>query len=168
MSDLDILLPDHPTTVSGVPIVVRELRFAQTLRISMLMAPIIDRLAELCGEGAIDSTQLDAALCEAPEAWLNFMSLATGQPAEWIESLSDTDGRCLQMLTLERNMRFFVQRLLLTLELRKQQAASSINSTALQDGMDKIPSNSPSGSPSARSSDSTLPSSGASAISAPT
>lgn len=169
MSDLDILLPDQVVTIAGKELTIRELTFAQTLRLSQAMAPIIDMLADLCESDEVSPTLMEAALCAQPDAWISFMAQASGQSVAWVESLSDTDGRALQMLTLERNRRFFVQRLLLAVELRKrQQAPSSTSSTDLPAGMAQTLSSSASGSPSDRSSASTLPSSDASTISAPT
>lgn len=170
MDDLDILLPDQTVTIDGQPVTVRELRFAETLRIGPVMAPIIDMLidADIDGEEVMRPELFDAALCAHADAWISFIALACRRSPEWVETLSDTDGRLLQMAAVERNRSFFVQRLLLAVELRKRAAASSTGSTPSPDGTAPTRPSSPSDSLSDRSSASTPQSAGAAIISGPT
>lgn len=113
-SDLDILYPDRELKLSGETITVRELAFAQTLRMEASMAPLIQAFIDLPteGDGERVTAQLWALFGEHAHAWIGFMAAACGKSRDWVEQLSDADGRTLSMTVWSVNAAFFTRRVI--------------------------------------------------------
>lgn len=113
-SEIDILYPERVLTVAGEVITVRELAFAQTLRMESAMAPMIQAFIDLPvdDDGERVTAQLWTLFGEHAGAWIGFVASACGKPREWVENLSDADGRELTMTVWSVNAAFFTRRVI--------------------------------------------------------
>ena len=111
-SEIDILYPDRVLTVGGEIVTVRELAFAQTLRLEAAMGPLIRAFIELPEGDEPITARFEALFGEHAQAWMGFMATACDKPRDWVEQLSDADGRVLSMTVWSVNAAFFTQRVL--------------------------------------------------------
>lgn len=113
-SEIDVLYPERVLTLAGEEITVRELAFAQTLRLEAAMAPMIQAFIDLPvdDDGERVTAQLWILFGEHAQAWIGFMATACGKPREWVEQLSDADGRALTMTVWGVNAAFFTRRVI--------------------------------------------------------
>lgn len=113
-SELDILYPERVLTLAGETVTVQELSFAQTLRLEASMAPLIQAFIDLPvdGDGEQVTAQLWTLFGEHAQAWIGFVATACGLPREWVEQLSDADGRALSMAVWSVNAAFFTRRVI--------------------------------------------------------
>lgn len=130
-AEIDILYPDRVLTLAGEQITVRELAFAQTLRLEAAMAPLIQAFVELPTEEAGESAagQFAELFGAHAHAWIGFMALACGKPREWVEQLSDADGTTLSMTVWGVNSAFFTRRVL-TQMVTRHAATTAVSGTA--------------------------------------
>ena len=122
--DADILFGDRATvevaggkglSLAGEAVEVRELRWAEGMRLMPVLAPILADVRRLLDPGAADSAvdeaaQIESMLSDHPDAWLALCCAATGRDAAWVDSLSDQDGLTLQTAAWELNAPFFMRR----------------------------------------------------------
>lgn len=109
-------------SLGGEAIEVRELRWAEGMRLMPVLAPILADVRRLLSpadaETAPDeAAQIEAMLSDHPQAWLALCCAATGRDAAWVDSLSDQDGLTLQTAAWELNAPFFMRRPILAAAL---------------------------------------------------
>ena len=107
--DLEVRGPD---TGEPVMLTVREFRFREGLEAQVIARPLIGaiaRLAEQIGEGGegLDTVAVDAVIGEHAGVWLALIARACSREVEWLERLSDAEGRELTLVMWEVNGRFF-------------------------------------------------------------
>ena len=105
-----------PDTGEPVMLTVREFRFREGLEAQALARPLIGaiaRLAEQIGEGGegLDTVAVDAVIGEHAGVWLALIARACSREVEWLERLSDAEGRELTLAMWEVNGRFFIERI---------------------------------------------------------
>ncbi len=111
--DADILFGDVATvTIAGEPIEVRELRWADGMRVMPQIAPIVESVRQLINdrEDGDDSDRLMDLLTQNADAWQALICASTGRSADWVASLSDQDGLTLQAAAWRANSAFFMRR----------------------------------------------------------
>jgi len=140
-NELDALLPDSDIEIRGEAITVTEITFIQSLPLEPVIQPMIDDLAELFigddsrDDGAAVSYQAMASVFGShAELLLRMLSLATGKPRDWIESLSDADGQLLTMTFWQVNKDFFTRRLVI-----ETMAGKLKHKDAVPDGAASLP-----------------------------
>ena len=111
--ELGTLLPDQTVTlpVSGEEVEVREFRFAEGLRVTREVRPLIDHLRSLAAAGEVEDTDTLRLVEDHPEEWQTIIAHATGQDRAWVEGLHDEDGLTLAVAAWEVNSGFFMRRL---------------------------------------------------------
>ncbi|WP_020164718.1 DUF6631 family protein [Methyloversatilis discipulorum] len=118
-TDLDVLVQavDEPLNVGGKTITVRPIRvkvlsrFAQAvLPLAQAFAPVIDGKADLTQISLKDLNLQDLIVWHASDVILA-VSLATGEPEEWVGELDPAELIQVAAEVLAVNMNFFVQRL---------------------------------------------------------
>jgi hypothetical protein len=122
VEDAEILFPDETLELSGEQVTVREYRYLEGLRASVVARPILAGLRELieaCEGREIDPEALDELIGEHAEAWVGLIALATGRDPQWIKSLSDGDGLNLSLAFWRVNGPFFTRRLVIAGALRQ-------------------------------------------------
>jgi hypothetical protein len=102
-------------SLAGEQVLVRELRWAEGMRLMPVLAPILADVRRLMDPArpesqADEAVQIDAMLSAHPDAWLALACAATGRDAAWVEALSDEDGLTLQTAAWELNAAFFFRR----------------------------------------------------------
>ena len=113
-----IILPDRDLTIADpdgatVTISVQEYRFREGLRAQSVGRDLIEALAVLSEDTrAFTASAIQCALGDHADAWLELCAMATGQPTEWIERLSDTDGTAISLAVWDVNQSFFLGRML--------------------------------------------------------
>ncbi len=133
--DADILFPDATLTVAGEDITVRELTFAQGLKLGGIARPLIDSMADLfAADDEPAYSNLAEVFAEHDGIVMQLLSAATGKDEAWLQQLSDSDGQALLMTLWSVNQDFFIRRLVTrSMEKAQQQraaATASANSTA--------------------------------------
>ena len=113
--DVDLTVTD-PDTGEAVDLTVREFRFREGLECQVIARPLIAALARLAGgigEGGegLDTVTVDAVIGGHADIWLTLISRACACEVEWIERLSDAEGRALANAMWEVNGHFFVGRI---------------------------------------------------------
>jgi hypothetical protein len=109
LHELNVLLPDRTLTLAGEEITVREFRFAESLELAPLAAPIIADLASMAtADEAPAGSALFAVLGVHQEAFLELVARSIGRPRAWIEGLSRKEGRALALTFWEVNADFFL------------------------------------------------------------
>lgn len=109
--DLAIMFPDRQAVIAGVTVTMREYRWVEGLRLQLLTAPLVERLADLAQQGRLaDAVAHESLFADHAEALPLLISTACDQPLEWVESLSDRDGRNLRLLWWTVNLPFFSTR----------------------------------------------------------
>lgn len=112
-AEIEVLYPERSVTIAGELVTVRELAFAETLRLEPEMAPLVRAFIELPADDEEQQTSQFAQLFGAhAHAWMGFMATACGKPREWIEHLPDEAGRMLSMLVWTVNSSFFTRRVI--------------------------------------------------------
>lgn len=134
MSDAEILFGDEGTvTISGEPVAVRELRWAEGMRAMPKLAPIVEAVRNLVANGDSDADQFSALLTDNPDAWQALICASTGREPDWVASLSDQDGLTLQAAAWRANAAFFMRRPMLAAvmaEMMRLPASSPTSSEA--------------------------------------
>lgn len=125
--DEDVLFPDSFVSVGGASIrvahvpmqreevLVRELTFGQTMSMERFAAPIIASIAEVLDSSAddvaVDWGAVVAAISKHPDEFKALICASTGKPVEWLDSLTDRDGRRVVVTFMKVNWDFFIDRL---------------------------------------------------------
>lgn len=113
-NDAEVLDPDQELTLNGVTIVVKEFRMMQGMKVAARVKGLLKAMGALFVESedaGID--ELSDLLVSREDEFLFLLSESTGQPAEWIQGLSDADGQTLLMTFWTVNKTFFINRLLI-------------------------------------------------------
>ena len=123
VDEVAVLFPDVEVTVTDpetgepVALTVREFRFAEGLRAQALARPLIAALAALAAreaarEGAadIDALEIQAAIGEHGDLWLDLAALATGREASWLGRLRDADAQEVTAAMWQANALFLMRR----------------------------------------------------------
>ena len=127
--DLETLFPDADLILNGEPVTVREYRFLDGLKVAAmaqsLMAGLADLFLEETAPEAFDFAALEAVFGSMPGLLVELLSISTGKPQAWIETLSDDDGHTLMMTWWRVNSGFFVRRLAAPLVARQRANAQA-------------------------------------------
>lgn len=111
VDDLAIQFPDRQAVIAGVTLTMREYRWVEGMRLQLLTAPIVERLADLAEQGRLgDAAAHESLFADHADALPLLIGTACDQPLEWVESLSDRDGRNLRLLWWTVNLPFFSTR----------------------------------------------------------
>lgn len=109
--DVAILFPDRQATIAGVAVTMREYRWVEGLRLQALIAPIVEQLANLTEQGRLTEVASHEALfVDHVDALPLLIATACDQPVDWVNALSDRDGRNLRLLWWTVNVPFFATR----------------------------------------------------------
>jgi hypothetical protein len=128
--ELDILHPERTIMCAGDSVTVREIGFADSLRLDRAMAPMIRAFIDLRDDP--EPHDLAALFGTHPDAWLDFMAAACGKPRAWIEGLGDEDGRNLSMAVWTVNSGFFLRRVISGVIARNRPVATSGSENSTQ------------------------------------
>lgn len=130
-NDLEVLLPDqevevglslppeHIQVLKGKTVTVRELRFAQTLKISNKLNPLINELRTAFSGGQDDQSIIDK-FYQYPDLLLELLELSTGESREFLENLNDEDSYNLVVIFFGVHNSFFGRRLIAALVQKEQ------------------------------------------------
>ena len=107
----EILAPDLPVHLAcePEPVMVREFRWGQALRLGGLFRPIADAVADVIGRGELELATLFHAMEDHPDAFLELVAESTGRTKEWVEGLTEADGNRLATAFWSVNTGFFVR-----------------------------------------------------------
>jgi hypothetical protein len=124
MSDAsaEILFPDRTVETRSGPVTVREFRFLESLRATLVSRPLIESLAALFRSaegGHVPLIDVLAVFAAHPDIVLDLLELATGRSRDEIAIQSIADGHALLMALWEANQDFFTEQLLLLSERTK-------------------------------------------------
>ncbi len=108
--DLAILHPDRQIVVAGTAITVREFRFAESLRIRHLTAPIIQSLYEAFKlRENLNYDQVVDVLAQHAPLVTELIAVAADRDPAWVRALHPADGDELMLLWWVVNKDFFVK-----------------------------------------------------------
>ena len=130
--DTDVLFGDQVTVqIGGEAVEVRELRWAEGMRVMPVLAPMMAAVRQYVEQAAGDAPRAEAAMVEAllsehPAAWEALICAATGRPAQWLAGLSDNDGLLLQAAAWRANSGFFTRRPMLAALLETMLTSASL------------------------------------------
>lgn len=112
-NELEILDPDQVLTIAGETIVVRELRYAEGMRLLPRLQPILDVFQSLieADEEPRDLSFHDDLMAEHPDLMLDLFAQACDRDRDWIEALPDREGQQVAAAFWRANRDFFVRRL---------------------------------------------------------
>lgn len=148
--DADILFGDVATvTIAGEPVEVRELRWADGMRVMPQIAPIVESVRNMINDrdGGGDSQRLMDLLTQNADAWQALICASTGRDADWVASLSDQDGLTLQAAAWRANSAFFMRRPMLAevmAEMLRRQGSPESSPTSSEADSEPITETSPS------------------------
>ena len=154
-NDADVLFGDggetlpNVVTVAGEQVAVRELSWVASMRIMPKLRGLLDDLRALVASpDDVSADAVDALLFGHPDAWIALCQASADKPAEWLDSLSATDGDALRSAVWAANAGFFSQRLtlptLVAAGLRASLPSPSPNSLPTSSAPDSDPITTPS------------------------
>ena len=113
--DVEILFPQREVELStGESVTVNEFSLLDGLKVDAFAGPLINDLHALF-EGAqiedVSTALIDAAFGRHADIVIRALSIATGKPVEWFESVNDGDGQALVHTLWAVNNLFFIRRL---------------------------------------------------------
>lgn len=141
--DLAILHPERKEDVAGVSIVMREYSYVESLELAQPIADLTDAICGLVLAGTFeDLDSLRVVFGANANQIIALMAIACDQPATWVGGLDADDGELLQMLWWGVNARFFLRRVLVSLQIRRNRKSGSPTSMApsLAPAMTRTPS----------------------------
>lgn len=110
-ADLAKLIPETTIVIGGSDITVREYNFAQGLRLTPLVMPIVDAIVAIAAAGDIpDPEALRPTFAENAENVHRLIAESCGKDADWVANLPDADGHALQLAWWTVNSDFFGRR----------------------------------------------------------
>lgn len=113
-NELEVLDPDQELQIQGETVVVRELRYAEGVRLMPRLQPVLEVFGELVegGDDAGDELSFyDRLMAEHPDVMFDVFAQACDRDRAWIDSLSDDDGSRVEAAFWRANRGFFVRRL---------------------------------------------------------
>lgn len=111
--DLAVLHPECRATIGGRPLVVREYTFMQGLRLTPLISPIVDAMADLALAGELpDPEAMRPVFAQHADSMLMLIAEACGQDVSWVAALPDDEGRKLHLMWWTVNAHFFGRRVM--------------------------------------------------------
>lgn len=127
--DLAILHPEISATIAGRKVTVREYTFVQGLRLTSLIAPIVDGMAALALAGELpDPEALRPVFGEHVDQVLFLIAESCGQDVAWVAGLPDGEASKLQLMWWTVNAHFFgrrVRQAVIAMELRQSLGEAS-------------------------------------------
>lgn len=109
--DLAILYPERQATIAGVPVTMREYGWVEGMQLHALMTPLVEEMASLAEKkNLMDPAAHEALFIAHADVLPLLVATACDQPVEWVNTLSDRDGRNLRLLWWTVNVPFFVRR----------------------------------------------------------
>src|SRR5690348_2987346 len=122
--DLAILSPDRTLAVGGRTVTMREYRLIDGMRLQAVAEPLVAQLAALAEQDEqLPVEQLDALIAQHPEAVVEMIALACGEPAEWVADQRGVEGEALFNEWWIVNSGFFVRRVQQRVLLHRRQAS---------------------------------------------
>lgn len=139
-NDLAVLFPDRHSTIAGVPVTMREYSFLESLEHHACIAAFSDAITgiALAGDFA-DLDSLRSAFGQCRDQVIELIALACDQPVAWVRGLGADDGEALMMLWWGVNAHFFLRRVLLSVQLRKQREFDGAMSSEHSSQLDTLP-----------------------------
>ena len=114
--DLGILMPDDDLVIKGKKILVREYRFFEGLKMQAdpAVKPFFDDLYVLLAEASRPPSFDDVLdlIGRHVDTVAHMVGLAIDRPAEWVQSLGESDGDALLLTWWQVNSGFFVRRVM--------------------------------------------------------
>ena len=96
---LEILHPERTATIAGREITVREYGFVESMRLHVLIQPILDDLRALVVAGGVPNLDdVLSMLAHHDEAIVQLLARAADVEPEWVAGLSSADGELLLYL----------------------------------------------------------------------
>ncbi len=141
--DLAILHPEREATIAGVPVVMREYSWAESLQHHQLVDALTDAMTGIALEGNFqDLDSLRAAFGDNSTILFRLIAVVSGQPVEWISGLDATAGEELFLLWWGVNADFFLRRVLRSVQLAKVRELAGLTSSPASSMPDTTRSNS--------------------------
>lgn len=106
-----VLMPEQHVDAGGETLTVRELSFAEGLRLGPMLRPLIEALDVVLADTAARPEAILAAFEDQAEVVMAAVATVTGKGREWLDGLEDADGQALLLAFWQANMGFFVRRL---------------------------------------------------------
>lgn len=130
VQDATILAPEREAVIAGVPVVMREYTFAETLRHGAMITALTDAMADIAMAGKFsDLDSLRSAFGENGDILLRLIAVASDQPLAWVQGVCGIEADTLFMLWWEVNADFFLRRVLLSVQLRKVREHAGLTSS---------------------------------------
>jgi hypothetical protein len=128
--DLAILAPEREATIAGMPVVMREYSWAESLQHHQLVDALSDALTGVALKGDFhDLDSLRGAFGDNSHILFRLIAVASGQPVEWISGLDATAGDELFLLWWGVNADFFLRRVLRSVQLAKVREIAGLTSS---------------------------------------
>lgn len=125
VDELTVLQPNRVLPLGDRTATVRELGFFESLSLHAQIAALVADLVDQTDDGNIDLTRLHRVCAQHPQATIDLLAQASGQPTEWVRSLSAAHGDLLLLTFWAVNADFFLQRVIAALELRRADPATT-------------------------------------------
>ena len=137
MSEIDILYPEGKTVVaSGESITVKPLKFGQIPKASLLLRPVVGKVAAAFSEGTAVASWVDV-LADGGEELLLAMAWAINKPRDWFDEVSVDEGVELARALYEVNADFFTKKVMpLFAQLPAKQDGGTLLEPSSQAGID--------------------------------
>lgn len=95
-------------------VLVRELRYGESLEAAKIARPLLDDLSELVSGGdPISADDIDDLNARHSDIWLHLVAISTGLSPEQVADLPEVDGAALSLAFWDVNRGFFMRRLVL-------------------------------------------------------
>lgn len=114
-TDADVLFPDVDLSIGGKTVTVREFRFFEGMKLAREAAALLRDMASLLSDSvaAADLADIGDLFANHEQILSMLLQTSTGQDAEFIAGLNDSDGQKLLITFWTVNKAFFINRLLL-------------------------------------------------------
>lgn len=141
--DLAILHPEREAIIAGVPVVMREYSWAESLRHHEIIDALSDAMSGVALQGNFhDLDSLRGAFGDNGDILFRLIAVVSDQPVEWISTLDATAGDELFLLWWGVNADFFLRRVLRSVQLAKVRELAGLTSSPASSGPDTTHSNS--------------------------
>ncbi|HSH30037.1 MAG TPA: DUF6631 family protein [Thiohalobacter sp.] len=95
-------------------VLIRELRYGESLEAARIARPLLDDLSELVSGGdPISADDIDALNARHSDIWLHLIAISTSLTPEQVADLPEADGAALSLAFWDVNRGFFMRRLVL-------------------------------------------------------
>lgn len=128
--DVAILHPEREAIIAGVPVVMREYSWAESLRHHEIIDALSDAMTGVALKGDFhDLDSLRGAFGDNGDILFRLIAAACDQPVAWISTLDATAGDELFLLWWGVNSDFFLRRVLRSVQLAKVRELAGLTSS---------------------------------------